>query len=128
MIMSTDSGLFWIIVLVALVAYAQLFDGWLNRPREQGSHCDDSGLALARYFLAALPLLGLLGTIMGLLNTFNAMAYSTTDFASLMAGGVGTALGSTQLGLLLAAPGLVLHHYMSGAVNQYQADTGRGRA
>lgn len=53
----------------------------------------------------AAPLLGLLGTILGMSDTFSVMATGGSGLLDRMAEGIGTALLSTQLGLLLAIPG-----------------------
>lgn len=59
--------------------------------------------------LSALPLLGLLGTIVGLLETFRFMSFGR-DMAlqELISNGIADALFTTQLGLLLVVPGWLL--------------------
>jgi biopolymer transport protein ExbB len=63
--------------------------------------------------LGALPLLGLLGTVNGLLRTFNVLAGSAVrnevDFVST---GVANALVTTQLGMIMVIPGLLLYTYI----------------
>ena len=54
---------------------------------------------------SAAPLLGLLGTILGMSDTFSVMAIGGSGLLDRMAEGIGTALLSTQIGLLLALPG-----------------------
>ena len=62
-----------------------------------------------RQMLAALPLLGLLGTISGLMSTFARMsADGGVALQELMTGGIGEALFTTQLGLVMVVPGLLL--------------------
>ena len=59
--------------------------------------------------LSALPLLGLLGTIAGLLTTFRSMAISgSLDQQMLLGSGIADALITTQLGLIMVIPGLLL--------------------
>ena len=59
--------------------------------------------------LAALPLLGLLGTIAGLTSTFVRMsADGGLALQELITGGIGDALFTTQLGLVLVVPGLLM--------------------
>ncbi|GAA6153624.1 MotA/TolQ/ExbB proton channel family protein [Pseudoteredinibacter isoporae] len=115
MIFHLDQWVFWAILLVGLLAYSLLFDSLLSVEPEiekQLSRCQ-----LSDACLAALPLLGLLGTIIGLLHTFADMATEHVDFNTLIAGGVGTALGTTQLGLLLAVPGYLLNHYIKSRLS-----------
>lgn len=61
------------------------------------------------YMLGALvtaaPLLGLLGTVFGMIDTFNSMGMDTADTATQVAGGISQALITTQLGLVAALPG-----------------------
>ncbi|MBP5671813.1 MAG: MotA/TolQ/ExbB proton channel family protein [Victivallales bacterium] len=58
-------------------------------------------------FVAAAPLLGLLGTVIGMMDTFHAAATDTAALAS----GIGKALVTTQAGLATAIPGtLALAH------------------
>ncbi|MCB2215560.1 MAG: MotA/TolQ/ExbB proton channel family protein [Desulfobulbaceae bacterium] len=65
--------------------------------------------------LAAIaPLLGLLGTVLGMIATFEVMAIFGTGNARAMAGGISEALISTQTGLLVAIPGL----YMKGFLDR----------
>lgn len=74
-----------------------------------------SGTTLARVLVAMAPLLGLLGTVTGLIETFGSLGTSSTSAASEgIAGGIVEALYATQMGLAIAVPGLlmggVLHH------------------
>jgi len=54
------------------------------------------------------PLLGLLGTVLGMIETFQVLAAFGTGNARALAGGISVALVTTQTGLLIAIPGLVL--------------------
>lgn len=62
-------------------------------------------LGLAAALVTAAPLLGLLGTVSGLIDSFAALAI-TADARSAGAG-IGRALTTTQIGLLIAVPGLL---------------------
>ena len=75
-------------------------------------------------FLAAIavlasiaPLLGLLGTVIGMIQTFNVIALFGTGNAQALAGGISVALVTTQSGLLVAIPGL----FMSGTLERRAA-------
>lgn len=64
------------------------------------------GASLGRTIVAVAPLLGLLGTVSGMIEMFNSLGTST--FASQdggIAGGIAEALFTTQLGLGVAIPG-----------------------
>jgi len=56
---------------------------------------------------AVAPLLGLLGTVLGMIETFQVISDFGTGNARAMAGGISVALVTTQTGLLVAIPGLL---------------------
>jgi biopolymer transport protein ExbB len=58
------------------------------------------------------PLLGLLGTVCGMISTFEVIAWFGTGNARAMASGISEALITTQTGLLVAVPGLVLGNFL----------------
>lgn len=120
MIFQSDSWIFWVILSLSVFVYSLLFDCLLSRQQLEWIKSIQARLSMIEICLSMLPLLGLLGTIMGLLQTFADMASSHVDFNTMIAGGVGTALGSTQLGLLLAVPGLLLHRYLSRSAEKTQ--------
>ena len=57
-------------------------------------------------FVAAAPMLGLLGTVLGMTTTFWAVSQHSVDTTNLVAGGISQALITTQLGLVSAIPGV----------------------
>ncbi len=67
-------------------------------------------LALAA---AAAPLLGLLGTVTGMINTFNMITVFGTGDPKTLAGGISEALITTEFGLVVAIPALLLHAILS---------------
>ena len=67
------------------------------------------GHVLVKLFAAVAPLLGLLGTVTGMIATFQAITLFGTGDAKLMAGGISQALVTTVLGLITAMPLLFLH-------------------
>jgi len=60
------------------------------------------------------PLMGLLGTVTGMINTFQAITLFGTGDPKLMAGGISQALVTTVLGLSVAIPTVLLHTVVSG--------------
>ena len=58
------------------------------------------------------PLLGLLGTVTGMMTTFDVLALFGTGNARAMAGGISEALVSTETGLVIAIPGLYMHSFL----------------
>ncbi len=67
------------------------------------------------------PLLGLLGTVSGMITTFKAMALFGAGDTSAVSGGVGEALINTELGLVVAIPALLVHALMSRRARSYLA-------
>jgi biopolymer transport protein ExbB len=64
------------------------------------------------------PLFGLLGTVAGMIESFNEIAGSSAmGKPELLAGGIGTALMSTAAGLCVAIPALILYLYFVGRVD-----------
>lgn len=63
-------------------------------------------LGVLRALTVVAPLLGLLGTVVGMIATFQAVAGSGGDTAHRVAGGVSRALITTQVGLVVAIPGV----------------------
>lgn len=58
---------------------------------------------------AASPLLGLLGTVIGMINTFNLLTIFGTGDAKSLSSGISEALVTTALGLIVAIPTLLMH-------------------
>ncbi len=65
-------------------------------------------LQLIAVLASVAPLLGLLGTVLGMIETFEVIALFGTGNAKAMAGGISVALVTTQAGLLVAVPGLLV--------------------
>lgn len=63
------------------------------------------------------PLLGLLGTVTGMIRTFRAITVAGVGNPSAMAGGIAEALITTAAGLIVAIPALVAYRYLRGRVD-----------
>lgn len=69
------------------------------------------------------PLLGLHGTVIGMIMSFNELAQGgEADRAERLAGGIGVALITTAAGLFVAIPSLILYMYLSGRVDRLVMD------
>lgn len=69
--------------------------------------------------LAAIaPLLGLLGTVTGMINTFQVISTFGTGDPKMMSGGISEALITTQLGLAVAIPIMLYHHFLERRVDK----------
>ena len=73
----------------------------------------DGTISFLATLAAALPLLGLLGTVLGMLITFNVIQRYGTGQPGLLANGIRQALLTTQAGLLAALPILFFHHIIA---------------
>ena len=71
--------------------------------------------SVVRTLVAVAPLLGLLGTVIGMVEMFTSMQGANVNTESTVAGGISTALISTQLGLVITVPGLLAGHYLRRA-------------
>ena len=67
-------------------------------------------LTVLRAMVAAAPLLGLLGTVMGMIATFSALAARGTASTEMLSAGISEALVTTQVGLVVALPGIFGAH------------------
>jgi biopolymer transport protein ExbB len=71
------------------------------------------GLPTLKILAAVAPLLGLLGTVVGLIETFQSITLFGTGDPKLMAGGISQALVTTVLGLSAAIPLILMHSGLS---------------
>lgn len=65
------------------------------------------------------PLLGLLGTVIGMIKVFNTITTSGVGNASLLAGGISEALITTAAGLVVAIPTLMFYRYFRRLIDEY---------
>jgi biopolymer transport protein ExbB len=72
----------------------------------------EKNLSIIKLLAAVAPLLGLLGTVIGMIETFQAITLFGTGDPKLMAGGISQALVTTMLGLIAAVPLLFIHNLL----------------
>ena len=75
-------------------------------------------ILVIKTLMAVLPLLGLLGTVTGMIEVFDVMAVAGTGNARLMAGGVSKATIPTMSGLVAALSGLYLASYLEHTADE----------
>ncbi len=68
---------------------------------------------------AVAPLLGLLGTVSGMIDTFKLMTLFGAGDPAAVSGGISEALVTTELGLVVAIPALLIHAFLSRKVKNY---------
>jgi biopolymer transport protein ExbB len=74
----------------------------------------ESGINIIKIFAAIAPLLGLLGTVIGMIETFQQITLFGTGDPKLMAGSISLALVTTALGIIAALPLLLTHSIVAG--------------
>jgi len=83
-------------------------------------HRLEKGLNTIKIIATISPLLGLLGTVMGVLSAFQSIAQHGLKDPSVFAGGISMALVTTIGGLLVAIPHFISYNYLSGWLNSYE--------
>lgn len=73
----------------------------------------ERGLSMIKILAAIGPLLGLLGTVTGMIQVFQAITLYGTGDPKLMAGGISQALLTTVLGLVMAIPLILIHSMLA---------------
>ncbi|MDF7799552.1 MotA/TolQ/ExbB proton channel family protein [Pontiellaceae bacterium B1224] len=79
------------------------------------------GLSFIAIASATAPLLGLLGTVTGMIYTFRLINVFGTGDAKSLASGISEALVTTELGLVVAIPALILHAFLSRRVQSIRS-------
>ena len=98
----------WLIIVLALFVYQLIWHDILHLKAYQLQR-KGYWQEVSSILTAALPLLGLLGTIIGLLDTFEVMSLGHNE---LMSQAIGEALLTTQLGLVCAIPAWLMQGYL----------------
>lgn len=74
----------------------------------------ERGITIIKVFAAVAPLMGLLGTVTGMIDTFQSITLYGTGDPRIMAGGISSALMTTVLGIVAALPLILFHSVVSG--------------
>jgi biopolymer transport protein ExbB len=96
----------------------QLFEEHLFAQAKEIVMVNERRLPILASVASIAPLLGLFGTVLGMIEVFQRLAAlgGRADVA-LLSGGIWVALLTTAFGLLVAIPSLLAHHYFSRLVN-----------
>ncbi len=81
----------------------------------------NSRITVLSVLVTLAPLMGLLGTIVGMLDTFRVLSSSAGTAVELVAEGISVALITTQTGLMIAIPGYILIAVVLRGRNRYIA-------
>lgn len=117
-----SSGVVWAIFFMAFISYAILIDLCFVSPLGQAWYQRTCfWLSSLKHLLSSLPLLGLLGTITGLLDTFFRMSIQKSSAVQeIVSGGIAEALFTTELGLVTVVPGLLMLNYLHLKKNKWE--------
>ncbi len=80
------------------------------------------GLGVLATVASTAPFVGLLGTVMGIVNSFQSMALSGSGGLGTVAGGISEALITTAFGLLVAIPAVMAFNFLQGWVDARSVD------
>ncbi|MBV1932850.1 MAG: MotA/TolQ/ExbB proton channel family protein [Porticoccaceae bacterium] len=89
----------------------------IEEAANQVIHDLDRYITILGTVAAIAPLIGLLGTVVGMIKVFTAIMIEGTGNAGVLAGGISEALITTAAGLSVAIPALVLHRYFERRVD-----------
>lgn len=82
----------------------------------------ESGLNTIKIIASIAPLLGLLGTVIGILSAFKVISEEGLSNPSLFAGGIAMALITTVGGLIVAIPHFVGYNYLIGVLDDLEIE------
>jgi len=82
----------------------------------------EQGMGMLATIVTASPMLGLLGTVWGVLDAFACMGEKNTILLSVIAPAISSALVTTVVGLLVAIPSAIFYNNLAGKVRQVNID------
>lgn len=98
----------------------------VNRQMERSKERETANLKRGLTWLATVgstaPFVGLLGTVVGIINSFQSLSGEGGGGLGAVSGGISEALIATAVGLLVAIPAVMLFNVFNGRVEAYQID------
>lgn len=91
----------------------------LEETGRHAAHEMDKYMTALGTVAAVTPLLGLLGTVIGMIEVFSVITKLGVGSPTDLAGGISTALITTAAGISVAVPSLIFHRYFKGRINDY---------
>lgn len=85
-------------------------------------HSMDKYMTTLGTVAAIAPLLGLLGTVVGMIEVFSVITANGVGSPTELAGGISKALLTTAFGIIIAVPALIFHRHFRGKINDYAID------
>ncbi len=96
----------------------EIKEALIDQGRQQVHHLE-RGLGILETVAGIAPLLGLLGTVIGILKVFNIISVMGVGQATALAGGISEALITTIVGLSIAIPAVVVFNYFSNKAENF---------
>ncbi len=100
----------------------EAFENALQEAMLKELPCLERFLSTLSVLAAIAPLLGLLGTVSGMITTFQAITLYGAGDPTTLSGGISEALITTQLGLSVAIPILIAHHFLERRMDRILGD------
>jgi biopolymer transport protein ExbB len=94
----------------------------MERAKERETANLKKGLALVATTGSTAPFVGLLGTVVGIINSFQGLSADGGGGLSSVAGGISEALVATAVGLLVAIPAVMAYNYFNSRVEGFTID------
>jgi biopolymer transport protein ExbB/biopolymer transport protein TolQ len=82
------------------------------------------GISTLATIASSAPFVGLLGTVVGIINAFQGIATEKSSGLGAVAGGISEALVATAIGLLVAIPAVWMYNYFSNRVEAFDVEMG----
>lgn len=116
-----NSSLFGYVLSAGLTASKHGREAMKDSLQEAGSHVAhemEKFLSTLGTIAAIAPLLGLLGTVVGMIEVFTAIMVQGSGDTAVLAGGISQALITTATGLTVAIPALIFHRALTRRVDE----------
>lgn len=94
----------------------------VERSIERQTNVLKKGLGGLATIASTAPFVGLFGTVVGIINAFQAMASAGSGGLATVSAGISEALVVTAFGLLVAIPAVALYNYFNGIVEKFVVD------
>lgn len=108
--------------LVEALNRSEFIDRALRQAVARESLRLESGMTILATVGSTAPFVGLLGTVMGIVNSFQSMAASGSGGLGTVSAGIAEALVTTAFGLLVAIPAVMLYNFLQGWVDARAVD------
>ncbi|MFT5759632.1 MAG: biopolymer transport protein ExbB [Alteromonadaceae bacterium] len=109
----------WLIIALAIFCYGLIFEAYYYCYKKINLPWLKSWIKPLQVLTSALPLLGLLGTIIGLLDTFSVLSHNASFSIS---DAIGKALLTTEAGLIMSIPALIMLWKLQTMIEQMEAE------